>query len=180
MLARPETARRAPPSRSVPARPKLFFQWELFSAIVRELPPLFKAHYNEIALNKDIPLEPDFDRYLACETARILHILTARRTDNGRLVGYVFGMIGPHLHYASSTWCLVDMYWLAPEFRKGWSGVRMFKAFEAGAVQLGAKVIMVTEKTHFAGTHPHGRNTGALFDYLRYDVVETVHSKRIG
>jgi hypothetical protein len=181
MLAPPDRARPRTPPPLDRVRPKLFFQWEPFSRIAREIAPLFNEHWRELALNQDnIALDPDFDRYLACELAGILHVLCARDSRAGRLVGYVFAMLGPHLHYVSTSWCIMDMYWLRPEYRTGWNGVRMFKAFERGAIERGAKIIMGTEKLHFAGKHKHGRNAGSLFTFLGYDPIETVFSKRVG
>ncbi len=170
-----------PRSLSVPARPRLIFQWEKFSHLAKSIGPLFIRHWRELALNQDaIPLDPDYDRYLACELAGILHVLCARNPHNGHLAGYIFAMIGPHLHYVTTSWCLVDMYWLEPEYRTGWNGVRMFKAFEKGVQERGAKVIMLTEKLHFGESHKHGKNAGAIFRFLGYDPIEQVYSKRVG
>lgn len=168
------------PRASVPAPRKLVYQWEPFSGLAREIVPLFQQHWEEIALNQDvIKLDPDYQRYLTLEVAGVLHVLAVRDGRTGRLVGYVFCMLGPHLHYASSNWALVDMFWLHPDYRSGWSGVRMFKLLEARMREYGAAVIMVTEKQHFAGTHRHGHNAGAIFEFLGYNPVETVYSKRL-
>lgn len=165
---------RRPQSLSGRAPPKLVFSWEPFSAIVRQIAPLFTEHWRELALNQDtIPLEPDYERYLACERAGVLHVMTVR--DRGNLVGYVFCIIGPHLHYVSTLWCFVDMFWLEPAYRKGFTGVRMLKAFEQRMRDLKVHVIHATEKHHFK----NGR-VGAIFEFLGYAPIETVYSKRIG
>lgn len=172
-LLPPSLSDRAPPS-----RPKLVYSWEPFSSIAKAVVPLFHEHWREIALNPDIPLDPDFDRYLAYEGAGILHILTARVSDTGRLVGYIFCTIGPHLHYASSRWCVVDMFWLAPEHRVGWNGIRLFKHAERRMAQLGAVNMVIAEKLHFH--NPRDVKVGALMEFLGYSPIETAYAKRIG
>lgn len=151
------------------------FQWEKFSAIARELPPLFKLHWNELALNKEeIPLEPDWGRYFQYETLGILYILTVR--SDGVLVGYAFSLVGPHLHYASTLWGQTEMFWLQPAFRRGLTGVHMLREVEGGMRQLGVKVHHFPIKLHFLSE----RGTiGRLFERLGYKPIETVYGKRL-
>lgn len=176
-----QSARELPQLRSplVPVAPKLAFRWERFSGLAKELAPLFLEHWREIALNQDdVPLDPDYDKYLNCELAGLLHVLAARA--EGQLVGYIICLAGPHLHYASTPWCMVDLIYLQPAFRVGWNGVRLMKRFEAGMVKLGVKVIHIAEKLHFSETHEHHRKVGALFEFLGYNPIEQVYAKRIG
>jgi GNAT superfamily N-acetyltransferase len=166
-----------PPSRSGRAPPrKLTYTWEPFSQIIREVAPLFVEHWRELALNQDdIPLDPDYDRYLAYEQAGILHVLTARTPEHGRLVGYAFCLLGPHLHYASTRFAHFDMFWLAPKYRAGWHGIRLIRNAERRMADLGAKIMTGAVKQHFAD----GR-VGALFEFLGYSPIETNFAKRIG
>jgi hypothetical protein len=166
------------PSRSARAAPrrKLTYTWEPFSQIIREVAPLFQDHWHELALNQEaIPLDPDYDRYLVYEQVGILHILTARTPEHGRLVGYAFCMLGPHLHYASTQFAQFDMFWLDPKQRIGWNGIRLIKYAEKRMADLGAKVMAGAVKRHFAD----GR-VGALFEFLGYSPIETNFAKRIG
>lgn len=168
----------AAPSPSVRAAPrrKLTYTWEPFSQIIREVAPLFAEHWRELALNQDdIPLDPDYDRYLAYESVGILHIITARTPEHGRLVGYAFCLLGPHIHYASTRFAQFDMFWLAPAYRSGWHGIRLIKYAEKRMADLGAKVMAGAVKQHFAD----GR-VGALFEFLGYSPIETNFAKRIG
>ena len=72
-VPRPRQAQRP----SAPATPE--FNWERFPEIAGELPPLFRAHWREIALNQEtVPLEPDWQRYYEMDLARFLHVLTVR------------------------------------------------------------------------------------------------------
>lgn len=168
------------PRRQLPlavVRPDLAFAWERFPGIARELLPLFKRHWQEIAVNKKrVPLDPNFKLFCDYDLVGVLRVLTVRA--QGKLIGYVFVMVGPHLHYASTTWCHVDMFYLEPEHRRGRTGIRMFNEVELHARDAGAAVIYATEKLHFKNRR--GKPVGRLFRYLGYRPTERVYSKTIG
>lgn len=173
-MTQPAAVLEKPPTTSGPA--KLKIAWERFGYFAHELPPLFMRHWREIALNQDeVPLDPNWDRYFEYDLLGILQTLTVR--SNGVLVGYVFMLVHPHLHYASTVWAQSDIFWLDPAYRSGWTGYRMFKEVEAGMRRLGVKVVMVNTKLHFAAD----RGTiGKLFERLGYKATETLFSKFIG
>ncbi len=153
------------------ARPE--FRWERFNQIAQELPPLFTEHWRELALNKDvIPLAPDWDRYFALDVQGALRILTVR--FEGRLVGYVFLLFGPHLHYVSTPWGHSDMFWLDPTFRQGWTGVRLFKELLRGVEAMGARMLTVPVKLHFM----NGRVI-KLLKRLGFEPIEIVMARRL-
>lgn len=159
------------PALSAPVRPEITYQWEQFPALVREIAPLFRAHWQEIATNKaDVPLDPNYDLFCQYALAGVLHVLTVRA--DGVLVGYVFAMIGPHLHYESTLWCHVDMFWLDPQYRSGWTGVRMFFELLRWCREKNARVVSVVEKLHFR--NKHNRRVERLFRYLGFKPIERV------
>lgn len=150
------------------------FGWERFHAIAHELPPLFAEHWRELALNRDtIPLDPDFDKYYRLDIEGTLQVLTAR-VAGGQLVGYVFLLVGPHLHYKSTLWGHADMYWLDPMYRQGWAGVRLFKALIAGARALGVVNLTLATKMHFMDNR-----VTKLLQRLGFKPIETVHAMRL-
>ena len=153
------------------ARSDLHFQQELFAQIAHELPPLFARHYDEISA-QDFPLEPDWDRYYRLEIEGALKILTARA--GGILVGYIFNIIGPHLHYRSALYADLEMWWLDPGYRGGYWPVKWFKANDAMLKSFGVKKVMAATKNHFM----EGR-VGSIFRRLGYKPVETVWTRRI-
>ena len=164
---------RQDPKPSARAAPEIAFAWERFPNIVGELPPLFKRHWQEIALNQDsIPLEPDWPRYYELDLARILHVLTVR--VSGLLVGYCFVIVHPHLHYASTLFAQTDIYWLDPVFRRGSTGIRMFREVETYLRAGGCKVVYVNVKLHFLKE----RGTlDKLFRRLGFMPTEMLYSK---
>ncbi len=142
--------------------------------IARELPPLFIEHWRELALNKDvIPLDPDWDKYYRLDVEGVLRVLTAR-LSSGQLVGYVFLMVGPHLHYMSTNWGHVDMFWTDPIIRTGWTGVRLFKAMLQGAKAMQVVNMTITTKLHFMDNR-----VTKLLQRLGFKPIETVHAIKL-
>ena len=150
------------------------FGWEAFHAIAHELPPLFMQHWRELALNRDaIPLDPDWDKYYQLDVDGVLRVLTIR-VPSGQLVGYVFLMVGPHLHYKSTLWGHVDMYFLDPVYRQGWTGVRLFKALIKDARIMGVVNLTLATKLHFMDNR-----VAKLLARLGFKPIETIHAMRL-
>ena len=159
---------------SAAGQPRLRTLVESFYNIRRELPPLFERHWREIALDHEqVPLAPDWDRYLAYAATKILHVVTAR-APSGVLAGYIFNLVGPHLHYATTKHAEIDIFWLAPEYRGGWFPIRWFKKNEKYLKGLGVKRIHVQVKHHFKDAR-----VGRIFERLGYKPVETCWGKMI-
>lgn len=136
------------PRRSADAAPR--FKWEKFRDIVRELLPLWQRHWVELAGDRDrILLDPDFDSYYRLDFEGLLHILAAR--VDGELVGYTFTIVGPHLHYRSTKTGHTEMFWLAPEYRSGWTGVRLLRLTRKGLRDRGVKLHTISFKIAFEG-----------------------------
>lgn len=157
----------------VPAQPDgITFQWEKLPAIAAELLPLLKLHWEEIEDHKDIlPLEPAWELMFSYEIANVLRCFTIR--SDGLLVGYIFVMFPPSLHYSvGMAW--VERFWLRPEFRRGWLGIHLFKAAESLARDAGAKLIHIPFRLHFQ------RERGTLskiFSRMGYTLSEAVYVK---
>lgn len=151
------------------------FGWERFNEIAHELPPLFQEHWRELALNQDsIRLDPDWDKYYRLDIEGVLQILTAR-LPSGQLVGYLFLLVGPHLHYKSTLWGHADMFWLDPLYRQGWMGVRFFKALVGGAKSMGVVNLTLATKMHFMDNR-----VTKLLQRLGFVPIETNHAMRLG
>lgn len=154
-------------------RPGLSQQVEKLAQIARELPPLFQRHWEELGHDREaIPLDPDWDRYLALDFQNILRVRTAR--FNGILAGYIFNLVGPHLHYASTKHAEIEMFWLDPAYRGGSFALRWFRDNEADLKDIGVKRIHVAVKNAFKD----GRS-GLIFKRLGYHPAETVWGKRL-
>lgn len=159
------------PAPHAAVRPDLTSQVEKFHEIARELPPLFEQHYREIAVDQDtIPLDPDWDRYFHLALSGMLIVRTARCDKT--LVGYIFNLVGPHLHYRSTPHAEIEMFWLDPAYRGSAFALRWFRENEAMLRELGIRKVGVATKNGYKG----GR-VGLIFKRLGYKPVETVWSK---
>ena len=173
---KPQPIRGSANAKDVGASFCLRYEWEPFRNIAKELPPLFKRHWKEIALNQEqVSLDPDWPRYFDYDLLGILRCLTVR--DGPTLVGYVFVLVFPHLHYASTLWAQTDIFWLDPSYRQGWTGYRMLRLMEKRLKETGVKVIYANAKLHFEAS----RGTiGKLLERLGYKPTEMLYSKFIG
>jgi hypothetical protein len=149
----------------------LIAQTERFSAIAHELPPLFERHWLELGSHRDdIPLDPDWDRYFAMDVNGLLRVTTAR--VDGVLVGYIFNIAGPHLHYKSTPHADLEMFWLDPVYRGLWRSLRWFKWNDHMLREAGVKRVSAAVKNGYRD----GR-VGLIFKRLGYIPAETVYSK---
>jgi|SRR5579864_809106 len=122
------------------------FQVESLASWAKDLEPLAPLHYKELSLDGFKPLLKT-DKYLEFENMGILNIITAR--DDGKMIGYYFVAIIPHLHYAEAGLMgFTDMYFLHPEYRKGTIGIRFIQFVEQVLKGKGAVKIYVSCKVH--------------------------------
>lgn len=166
---------RAPPRhREASDRAQLSFKWERFEKVSPELLPLFKKHYAEIAVDKDVcPLDPDWDYYAGIDRMGLLRLLTAR-ASNGKLAGYIFNIVGHHNHYKSTRFAVTEMFYLHPHFRKGWQPVKFFIENLRGLETSGADIATINFKLHFQD----GR-VGKLLARLGYEACDLVMRRRL-
>lgn len=147
------------------------YQEEKYEDILEEILELYPLHYEEVGMDKEhIPLDPDIDQYIALEKADILHLLTVR--DDGKLIGYHKAFICDHIHFKSTKVAYTDLYFLLPEYRKGFIGVNLFKILEGKLKSLGVKKIYTMTKVK--------KDNSALFDRLGYVKAEYAYTKYIG
>jgi GNAT superfamily N-acetyltransferase len=148
----------------------LTFQQEAWPAFAAEARPLWDLHWQEIALDQDvIPLVPDHAAYTALDQADVLHVVTARA--EGQLVGYVVGILKPHLHYATTLHYHMDVLWLHPQWRQGLAGYRLLQAVERTVQQrVGGMVkILLGTKQHY--------DLSTLYARLGYTEIERTWAK---
>lgn len=163
------------PSRpSVPAAPDrlgqhagVTFQRERLAPILREIVPLIEADWRENGVDQGVvPLNLNLPVYLDYDLVGILQIITAR--DAGVMVGYVFAFVHPHIMHAGRGWCIIDLYWLYPEYRKQGIGNAMLDACETFLKAAKVQVVQASEKIG----HAHG-----LFERRGYKATDTAYRK---
>jgi len=147
------------------------YQVEPYEACIEELKPLFPAHWAELALNQDkVPLDPQYDVYAQRAARGEVLMVTAR--ELGVLVGYFVGFVAPALHYRTCLTLTMDIFYIAPAYRKRSAGIRLFKFVEHEARRRGVKRLFVGSKLH--------KDASALFARLNYEPVETYFSAWLG
>jgi GNAT superfamily N-acetyltransferase len=146
------------------------FAVEHFRDVYDEARPLLAEHWVEIAIHKDIPLDPADDFYEKMDAAGALRIFTAR--VEGALVGYAVFVVRPrHAHYAIA-WAMNDIVWVHPGYRNAGVGERFRNFWDAELLALGVVIVQIDTKI----AHP------ALRFLLRrggYDAIGYVMEKRL-
>jgi len=106
-----------------------------------ELIPLLQNHWEEIANHQDtVPLDPDWDKYLAMDDSGAMSVVVAR--ENGRVIGYFISFIHHHMHYRSTLYAYNDILYVDPSRRKGTVAYRMFKFAMTVLVDRGVQVVV--------------------------------------
>src|SRR5450631_1764467 len=112
----------------------LNFQVEPFAQAWPEVRELAPAHWREVAIDPDIPLDVSVAGYERMEAAGQLLLVTARL--EGEAVGYHASFLGPHPTYSGFTALVVGFY-LHPDQRRGRNAFDLFAFVEAEAVKRG-------------------------------------------
>lgn len=147
------------------------YQVESWSDARAEMAPLWADHWKEVALNQaEIPLNPDFDTYDQYERMGMLHIVVAR--SEGKVIGYHFSVVRPHLHYKQSLSAFTDIYYIAPQFRAGRVPLRLFEHVEKTLKARGVEKLFTGTKLSL--------NAGPLFEHMGWKPTEMLYTKYIG
>lgn len=146
----------------------VFARERLFPDLLGEMRTLLERHWNEVAV-KEIsgPLDINEDAYRALDAGGHLILVTAR--EEGKLTGYAAYILAPNLHYRSRAVAEADVFYLAPEYRKGLAGLRLLQAAERECVKAGARVIQNKVKV--------AHDCGRLFERLGYTLAEKLYVK---
>jgi GNAT superfamily N-acetyltransferase len=144
-------------------------QVERYTKCEPELIAIYDRHWRELNVAPDIPLEPQYSTYQQLDAADAVILTTLR--DDGRLVGYFMGFIFPELHYKSVLACFGDIFYILPEYRSGWNGIKLFRFTETVLGERGVTRWHVTSKLH--------KDSGALLKRLGFAAIETHYSKRL-
>lgn len=146
------------------------FQRErLTNELCDEVYPLLEAHWKEIAFYKDIPLKPDFTKYIQLSDSEHLLVYTARDNDTKELIGYAAFMVAYSLHYRTSKQAVQDVIYFKPE-RRG-HGMVFIDWCDQQLKALGCQVVY----HHVKDTH----NFGPALKRVGYDLVDHIYGRRL-
>ena len=137
------------------------------ATFIEELKQIIPAHYDELCVAKDFPLEPDWEAYGRIYVAGMLRCVTARTEDE--LVGYALFIVQPHIHYRTCKTAFEDVYFLKKEYRLGRTGIRLFQFAEEVLRADGVNRVIMHTKIHV--------DNSRLFEYLGYKYTDKLYTK---
>lgn len=146
-------------------------QEEKWADVVPEMRPLWELHWREMALDQDsIKIDMDVEKYAQMDALGLIHVTTVR--DAEKLVGYVICFVIRHMHYyRAGEMALADMYWIRPEYRRGNTGIRLFREMERALQARGVIRCHMSCKVHLDMTK--------LFERLGYKKTDFTFSKML-
>ena len=131
---------------------------------------LLQAHYDEVALHKDImKLKPMRSWYITQEKRG--HAFGVFAYDGDQVVGYSVMLIGPHHHYADLIVANNDVLFLHKDYRNGSTGLRLINESERLAKEYGAKLVLFHAK--------QGTSLEHIMPKIGYGVQDIVFSKEV-
>ena len=136
-------------------------------SFLQALEVMFPAHYDELCVTKEFPLDPDYEAYKKIADAGNLVCIACM--DGIEVVGYIVFIVQPHLHYKSCLTAFEDIYYVKPEYRKGRIGIRLFQYAEKVLKSAGVNRIIMHTKIHL--------DNSKLFEYLEYKHSDKLYTK---
>lgn len=124
----------------------LTYQLEPWAQYYADVQELWAVHYAEFEPFHQgrMPMAPDVDLYAALERAGQLMVLVVRNA--GVVVGYSLMVVKPHPHYRYTLCGFEDSYYLHPDFRKGFAGIRLVRETLKHVRARGAKMVYIYTK----------------------------------
>ena len=150
----------------------LTFQTErLTDKLWVEMISLIQVHFKEVGTFPDLQISPDFRRYFSLDQNGMLRIVTARGGEV--LVGYLWMIIIPPLHYSDILMADNDAIYLRPDFRKGSNARDMIRVMEKELMKHpGIKAVQMRVK---AGIIDYG----GMLEKMGYRENERIYMKRL-
>jgi len=133
---------------------------------LNEVKPLLPSHYAELSEHKDagIPLDPQFDLYLARSAAGQVIYVTLR--ERGALVGYLVSFVAPGMHYQGCLTCTTDIFYVTPDLRGLHGGALLFDAWKKECARRGVNLMQIGIKTR------HAKYAGPLLEAAGFKPTE--------
>lgn len=173
---------------AAPRASRLLFGRERIETARAGIVELMHEHWGEVGHYRDLPLEPDFDRYDFLERAGTLRIYTARALDRANteavqnrgglpLVGYALYFVGPGLHYQHTLMAQQSTLFLHASYRDGTDGIRFIFWTEEQLCTEGVELIT----QHVKAKHDPARAQSfiGLLERHGYELQDYVLTKRV-
>jgi len=143
------------------------YQTEHLHDILDEFMPLLARNIGEVDVAECPAANINWDMYLGFDAQGVLHITTAR--VDGELAGYALFFVLPDPHNAGRLMAEADVYYMAPEHRKGFAAIRLMREAEKELKQRGCRHVVIRVNME--------HDCSAVARYLKYRPIETVWCK---
>lgn len=133
---------------------------------LNEAKPLLPSHYDELSEHKlaGIPLDPQFDLYLARSAAGQVIYVTLR--ERGALIGYLVSFVVPGMHYQGCLTATTDIFYVTPDLRGLHGGALLFDAWKKECARRGVNLMQIGIKTR------HAKYAGPLLEAAGFKATE--------
>lgn len=145
------------------------FARESARTVIPDIAALMRRHWTEVGHYEDMPIDPDFERYQQLESVGVLRVYTARARQE--LVGYATYLVALGLHYRTVMMGQEATVYLAPEYRKGLTGMRFMKFIDSELIADGV--------THLSKHVKQRRDHGKLLERMGYQLQDTIYTKKL-
>ena len=131
---------------------------------------LFEEHREELTTNKELMvLKPDILKYQRLFNLGALHSLIA--LEGTEVVGYSINIMDNSLHYMDVKFFNNDVLFLTKAHRKGRTGIKLIKATEELAKEVGADMMLWHAKPD--------TNLDKLLTRWKYKTQDVIYSKEL-
>lgn len=127
---------------------------------------LARRHWSA-ANNSSMEYDPDWQRYMDMEDQGTMRWLAVRH--EGKFVGYASMLVTPHLHSRRVTRGVIQDFFIAPEYRSGFAGIRLFLEVHKIMRAVNARTVIAADRGGLA----------KLFKFLGYFKSETIWIKEL-
>lgn len=142
---------------------------ENLEGVRADLEQLLTQHGRDVALFKDEPRQPDWDKYATAEGMGRLRIFTARVA--GELIGSCAFLLTRNLHYKSSLQAAQEVFVLAPEHRTGPIAAHLTLFADRQLRDEGVQAVYRRASQHL--------DMGPPLERLGHELVDTEWGKRL-
>lgn len=144
-------------------------QEETLSGALPEISIHFDQHYDELSKHVGrYNWKCDFRKHFEAEAMG--RFLTVTLREDGVVIGYFMGFIGPGNHYEHCLTLTMDLFFITPERRNVGAGAfKLFKKVEKTARARGVNLLLYGSKLH--------KDSGRLFRAFGMAPIETWYSK---
>jgi GNAT superfamily N-acetyltransferase len=165
------------PTASAAEKPRLTFEFESLIAGAKEFGPLFTACIKEVGpRHKLCPPAFNMPEAIRGELNRQVHVLGARTDDElQELVGFCFNIVAYPTKYSKTLTGQIDLLWLKPAWRSGWTAINMLRENEAYMRRAGVKRLMAAAPLRFK--NKTGLRLDRLYRFMGFKPLELICEK---